>query len=658
MRPLVGWALGGPVVRPAPPGGGAGRLGEPAWSPAQLLRDLELRLGLAELEASAAQRVPAFSRRLAAHVARSETPPFYARSFAVDSLGTAKQLLEWRDGLVDAGWDGRVIAEGGDRVAALAALEALSSEEPLPPGAVDRLVRVEGELRACSPHVIHDVVTLVEPRALWSARWQSVFTLLEQRHARIEALTPALAAAPAGTDLGVLQRMLRDELPSRRAGEPAAVRGDGTLLLLRGDTSGDLAELTAALLREHREGAVVVRCGDAPALEAALARHGLPLQGHASASAWRPAMQILPLALELAYAPRDPYRVLELLTLPVGPFRGVLGALLARAVARQPGVGGAEWARQKEEAAARMHAAHLRKRQEAGASEAQARREAEAYVAERRQRVAEWIEADGAPEGGAAREALLAVATRVRAFLHKHLGSEEQRAVYGAAHAQAKELTLALAGDARASFSREEMRHLLDSVVRGAQSVDLSIERAGRIEHVDHPAALLAPAAAVVFWGFVAGAERRPPLPPWNRAELAALAASGVAFPDPGALLAVESRAWRQGILAASERVIFVVPGTSKGAACAAHPTWDEIAARLGLGSEEALALVTRSPHELLSLRGEALAAVTTLPALPLPAGRATWTLPRARIAAEQTLQTSPTALSALASCPLRFVLG
>ena len=81
LKPLVGWALGGPSVRPRPPRG-AGRLGEPAWSPSQLLRDLELRLGLPKVEASAAQRVPIWSKRLASHIARAASAPFYARSFA------------------------------------------------------------------------------------------------------------------------------------------------------------------------------------------------------------------------------------------------------------------------------------------------------------------------------------------------------------------------------------------------------------------------------------------------------------------------------------------------------------------------------------------------------------------------------------------------
>lgn len=656
MRPIVGWGLGGPSV---PPQGRAARarLGEPTWSPAQLLRDLELRLGLPKAEASLAQRVPVWSRRMAQHLAAAATAPFYARSFGVDALGTAKTLLEWRDALVAAGWDGRAAPDGGDRLDALAAIESREGA-PLPPGMADRLVRVEGELRRSCAHAVYESLTLVEARELWPHRWRSIFALLEHRNARIVPFVPVHGDAPAASDLGVLQRMLRGEIPSRRAKEGPAVRGDGTLLLLRGDTAADLAELAASLLATASKDAAVVRCSDAAPLETALVRHGLPHQGHAGASAWRPAMQLLPLALELAYAPRDPYRVLELLTLPVGPFHGVLGARLARAVSKQPGVGGSDWQREKSKAFERLHAYRLRTRIEAGMTIDLATVDADAHVAERTQRVAEWIEAPGFVADGAPRSALLAVATRVRTFLQKRLAVDSLRDTYAAAHAQARDMTDALAHDDRATISREEMRHLLDSVVRSAEVHALSVERAGRIDHVDHPAALLAPSSTVAFWGFVAGTERRPTMPPWNRAERAALAAIDVAFPDPGALLEAESDAWRRGILGASERVLFVVPGTMKGSPVAPHPTWDEIAARLGLDDEEAIARVVRSPHELLSLRGEAFVPVTTLPALPLPEGRHSWVLPPGRITGGDTLQTSSTALDALASCPLRFVLG
>ena len=162
-----------------------------------------------------------------------------------------------------------------------------------------------------------------------------------------------------------------------------------------------------------------------------------------------------------------------------------------------------------------------------------------------------------------------------------------------------------------------------------------------------------------MFWAFVGGTERRPSRPPWQRAERAALEAHGVVFPDPGKLLSVESEAWRRGILAARERVIFVVPSTMKGTAMAPHPTWDEIAARLGLEDERAAACLTRSPHAMLAGREEALVPLTTLAPLALPAGRHAWALPPSRIAAAtDVLQTSATALDTLASCPLRFVLA
>jgi ATP-dependent helicase/nuclease subunit B len=60
---------------------------------------------------------------------------------------------------------------------------------------------------------------------------------------------------------------------------------------------------------------------------------------------WRPALQILPLAIELAFEPRDPERLLELLTLPDGPFAHQKGGgyTLAGAVSRSPGIGGPRW---------------------------------------------------------------------------------------------------------------------------------------------------------------------------------------------------------------------------------------------------------------------------------------------------------------------------
>jgi hypothetical protein len=99
---------------------------------------------------------------------------------------------------------------------------------------------------------------------------------------------------------------------------------------------------------------------------------------------------VLPLALELTFEPKDPYRALELLTLPAGPFRGVAGYRLTRALLQSPGVGSPAWGSAKTELAKLPEA-------DWGA------------------RIAEWFEEKGAdPVAGASKGALLAVTERVR----------------------------------------------------------------------------------------------------------------------------------------------------------------------------------------------------------------------------------------------------
>ena len=57
----------------------------------------------------------------------------------------------------------------------------------------------------------------------------------------------------------------------------------------------------------------------------------------------RPALQALPLALELCWSPLDVKRLLDFLTHPIGPFSRSARSRLARAVAKQPGIGGDAW---------------------------------------------------------------------------------------------------------------------------------------------------------------------------------------------------------------------------------------------------------------------------------------------------------------------------
>jgi hypothetical protein len=190
-------------------------------------------------------------------------------------------------------------------VDALAAIETHSGE-PLPLGTADRLARAGREL-ACARGRIYEHLALVEHRSVWPHRWQQIFGLLEGLGSTVALTDVELPGAPEGTDLSLLQSLLRSKSTVKSAGVAGAVRGDGSLVLVRGETPTELGELTAALLRAASPASdtLVVRCLDAAPLEAALERHGVPQQGHDSSSMWRPATQILPLALELAFEPRD-----------------------------------------------------------------------------------------------------------------------------------------------------------------------------------------------------------------------------------------------------------------------------------------------------------------------------------------------------------------
>lgn len=644
MKPTVGWGLSGPSFVEEPE---QARVGRPTWGPGELLRDLELRLGLLEEQASESTRTPGYRARIER---LTDTGAFYARSFEVDPIGTAETLLGWRDSLVEAGWNGGDIAGGGERLAALAAIEAIEAT-PLPMAFSDRLLRVQGALHARSTQAqLYEGVCLVEERSLWPMRWQRIFGQLEASGTRFSQMEFALPGASLDTDLGLLQRLIRGE-----PGGSSEIHGDGSLLFLSSETLDEAAELTAALLRSWCDGALVVRSLYPAPLEAALLRQGLPAQGHIGKSEWRPAMQVLPLALELAFEPRDPRRALELLTLSVGPFRGRIGSQLARAMAKQPGVGGQEWRKRKARLIEELREDGAKRGLELGEKNPTAW--AEDYARERLRYVEEWLETAGAGPEGAKREDLIALTRRIGEWLKGGLARGEQD-VYGAAYAQARDFEEALAQDPRGALSREESRQLLEDVARSQHGHVLSVERAGRVPHVTDPSAILSPVRTVLFWGFVSEVKQRPMVHPWNREERAALEAAGAFFVDPERLLAREVEAWRRAVLAGRERVVFVVPNRVAGRLASPHPFWHEIVARLDL-KEASAAKLTRSAQALLRDADGVTPSVEVLDPLPLPAARVEWLLPAGLLSFDEGREkpTSATALETFASCPLAWVL-
>ena len=643
---------------------GEARIGCPVWGPAQLLGNLELQLGLPRPARSEAVRVQRWSRRMAALEA-ARPGRFYARSYALDSLGTATTLLAWRDDLVLAGWNEGAIPSGGERLDTLA---ELATGSDLPPGKADRLCRVEKELGLCGERLL-DAVLLAEARALWPGRWQRVFALLEGAGARVGTVDASFEPATGDSDLARLQALLR-------AGgkAPSGLRGDGSIVVLRAETSWELGDAAAALLRAWDDpSTAIVRSGEARPLDHALTAQGLASQGLDETSAWRPALQLLPLAVEMAFEPRDPYRVLELLTLSVGPFQGIVGRELASALAEAPGIGGPAWREAKEEIANVTRTKSIREAESSGVAPAEAARLAEERVLARLARIATWLEEPG-HDGtkGAPRGALLAVADRVRTWLRQRLAATQKTAdsevedsglaarvgILGTAFAQAQAFHEALSHESRETLDLVDARLLVEQVSSG-HTLALTIERAGRIDAVDSPAALRRARDVVVWWHCVSGTEWRPSARPWRRAEESAMRDAGILLPDPAERLTAEARSWHQVVLAARKRLVLAMPRWACGEPLDPHPVWHEIAARLGATTAD-LARVTLDARDLLAgrvsaLGGAVLPAVMDFGSLTLPPAPSEWRLDPTHLGA--SAKHSASSLEALVGCPLQWVL-
>jgi RecB family exonuclease len=632
VRLLVGLELGGASLTAYDHLSlGSAALGSVCWGPSELLRDLELRLGLALSRAPHAVRVARFAVRMSRLAPEGR---YYSRAFAVDALGTAAAMLALRDALIEAGWTGQPLDDAGERLDALQELEQLAEPE-LPAGNADRLVAVAIELARRS-FPIYDELTLVEPPDEWSAAWRRIFAALELAGTRVGVEQPLLSRAPAETDLGRLQRALRGEWSEER---PLQLHGDGSFAVIEAETSWQAAQAAAALLAHASDtDTVVIREQDAAALDNALAALGVRAQGLRTVSAWRSALQILPLALELAFQPKDPYRVLELLTLPVGPFNGFIGHALARALAQSPGIGSPAWEAVKEQLPSR--------------------RESGARAAEQLALIAEWLEAPGVEaRAGAPIATLLAVLARVRDWLLTRIAGSPEDPLLLAAAQQAGALRAALESDPRATLTLIQVRQLAESVLASGTSAELLRERAGRLSYVDSPSHLRIARARVLWWSFTA-----PPSPArparWRRQEADALAKAGLSFPEPGQRLSARAAAARLAFCCATERLLLVVPREQAGQALARHPLWEELLAGAQL-DERAFARVTVSARQLSEPETSALLSpppwLEQQQARALPGGHSEWQVPAEQIAPLDRF--SPANLEALLGCPLQWAL-
>lgn len=308
---------------------GEAACGTPVLGPIGLLRVIETALGLGGPEAPMATRLAAWRAKLEAAGAGR----FWDESFAQDPLATAESLLAWRDGLVEAGWQAAT-TPGLPRLRDLA--DAELAGPALPAGYPDRLAAALAELTSAAPRTLVARLRLLDAREHLPPSLARLVAALEARGTLVA--TEAEPFSPALGDLGAAQDALR-------MGAGAQLTGDGRFALLTAETETAAAEALADWLAVGGAAGrtAIIADRSTAALDAALARRGLPALGVSRASPQRGVLQLLPLALATRWRPFDAIRMLQLLQARPSPLPREIRHVLANALVAAPGRGGPDW---------------------------------------------------------------------------------------------------------------------------------------------------------------------------------------------------------------------------------------------------------------------------------------------------------------------------
>ena len=606
---------------PEHPGDGGAVLDQEVVGPLRLLDHVEIMLGLGRPDFAAVRRIAVYRQKIEA----AGPDRFWSKSFAVDPWSTARELLRWRDELVEAGWTGGVGSERS-RLADLGAVE--TSGPALHLGVVDRLrTAIEG-LNGAPPLSTLEIV-LVDDRSLLPSGWRSLLSTLEDAGAAVRQM-PVPEPEFASGDLGLLASGAKN----------IGLSGDGTLVLLSADTEISAAEALSAWLAadsEANRNLTFVLGKDTDLLDHALARYGLPRFGVSAPSPHRALLQVLPLACSLAWEPPDPNRVLDFLLLPTSPLPHSVARKLAKVVAKNPGVGGDEWVATWAEIAADVPE---------GA-------DPDKHAA----KVATWrtfLEpARHDPKVGIPRLEARAVAHRVSQWAKKRAATDDDGLMATLARVSA-DLSAAVDATGLERLDRVLVERMIEESLSSGVPNPSAVAEASPWRAVRHPGGVWGTAGTVVWWHFADSGETSA-LARWNEAELAALAGAGCPLDDPELELRLLAAAWERPLRHAHDRIVLVRPSVVAGVETKAHPLWHSLVARASdVGDKVTFRAEDVFSRGSVSFAGRAVSRLPTAVSTP-PATRRDWTTRSDAVHPRPT--ESASSLETMLICPLRWTL-
>ena len=610
--------------------------GELTAGPGRLLDVLELELGLPPVRTKPGEALLAYRSCLAEC---DDLARFYHASFAIDALGVARTLLEWRSQWYEAGWQGEFRSRPSARLADLAAVERLARTR-VPLCAGQRIARAERALAAGARTQIRRIV-LSDPLAVLPASWHALLAHFETVEAEGVALR---ARAEPGRDLArVQQALLALAEPDRgTVRKRQRLSGDTSFILVRGVSRDLTAQAIGEYLLHNGTSAetLLIAERDGIIVDNALERVGLPRAGFQHYSRFRAVTQVLKLCLGLVWEPLSVQLLLQFLIHPTGPLPDHARSRLAEAVAREPGVGGHAW----QDALAEI-AMRLTEQFEAS----------DIVVRELGADIAYWLECERfSPQSGAPLEVLIERTQRCATWLARRMHVLEEpteRDLYGAAQAQCAALLAALEAlraEGIQLLPRMTLEQLVDEVSGHAPDPSTFAE-AGHVRATNTPGAVASAWPAVIWWDLEPqSASARYP---WSEGEHAELVANGVALPPVRDRIRARTEQWLRPILNAERQLILVVHEREHGfhplvsALMSATENWHEIRLEQSLleapdnGAIPGLEIETRA----LTIK-------------PLPRPRRWWRLPAGR-KLEPRKTESYSSLSKLIDYPHEWVL-
>ena len=505
--------------------------------PAGFLDLLELRLGLSPVTGEGLDRILAYRSALEESAAQAER--FFSASLSVDPLASARVLLQWRDELALAGWEGNADDDAPARLQDLASVESqFRKSKHFPTSAPSRLRNVLSSLGSgLDPRI--ETVQLADPIEFFPALWREALTSLPVTEHEWDL--PRSPLAVPGTRLHHLQSSLLDENPPEA---PHPSETDCSLRVVESSGISSSAAAAASLLASETSGSCLIGEPTSLApLNAALHQRDLPVFNSASRTAAGTLTQLAPLVLRLHWEPFDPQSLLEFLLHPVSPLSRRLSRNLAYALNQTPSRKNRRWSKAIEDTLEKAADDQERKRI--------------------REQLSTWLDVDTFPDK-APGTTYAETTRRLATWMGKRGGLAEslpERAPWLAACKSLHHLARAL--DISGELTCNELERLIAEWLPTAMRSESSGAELGDANCLSSPAHLLEPVEHLIWW---LPSHQTAPRLPWNRSELAWLANRGTALIDPQSRQRIQQRETFRAVLGASQSLTIFHCSSPSGA--------------------------------------------------------------------------------------------